>query len=77
MIEPIRILLSEAASRHLTETGEKCFAVIGKASHPDNPARWILYLMPCDIPTADAACRVARGISKERRPRDSTTPPIA
>jgi hypothetical protein len=65
--EPIRILLSEAASKHLDATGENAFAVVARGSWPDSPGRWVIYLLPCDIPTADAACRVARGISKERR----------
>lgn len=64
-----RILLSEAASRHLSATGENCFAVVGKASWPDNPARWVLYLLPCSIAQADSAVRVARGLSTERNPK--------
>jgi hypothetical protein len=67
--EPIRILLSEATSRHLTETEESVFVVAAKAPHPDDPKRWILYLVPTSIPLADAAARVARGLSRESKPR--------
>lgn len=66
---PTRILLSEAASRHLAATGEKCFVVIDRASYPDDPKRWIIYLVPCSIAQADAAVRVAMGQSTERRKR--------
>jgi hypothetical protein len=56
--KPIRILLSEAASAHLTATGEACFIVIGKASHPDDSSRWVIHLQPCDIGTANDANRI-------------------
>ena len=56
---PIRILLPEGASAHLTATGEACFSVVGRQSHPDDPTRWILHLIPCDIATADSAVAVA------------------
>lgn len=64
-----RILLSEAASRHLSQNGQSCFAVTAKASWPDDPTRWVLYLVPCSIAQADAAVRVARGLSLERKPK--------
>ena len=65
--EPIRILLSPSASAHLNATGEACFIVAGKQSHPDDPARWILHLIPCDIATADSAVKVAKGEAKARQ----------
>lgn len=76
MSEPIKILLSEQASRHLDATGERAFIVASRAmrgtEEPETMGRWALHLVPCSIPQADAACRVARGLSKESKPR---TPP--
>jgi hypothetical protein len=60
----VRILLSQAASEALTATGESAFMVIGRASHPDDPARWILHLVPVPMATASAACEVATGVRK-------------
>jgi hypothetical protein len=64
--KPIRILLSKAASDHLTKAGEACFAVVGRQSHPDDPTRWILHVVPCDIATADSAVKVAKGEATAR-----------
>jgi hypothetical protein len=64
---PIRILLPEGASAHLTATGEACFSVVGRQSHPQDPTRWILHLIPCDISTADNAVAVAQGRATARR----------
>ncbi len=57
----VRILLSQAASEALTATGESAFLVIGKASHPDDPSRWVIHLVPVPMATASAACSVALG----------------
>lgn len=70
--EPVRILLSEAVSRHLTATGESAFVVIGKASLPDNPGRWALHLVPVDLQLACQACEVATG---QRKPGRRIIPP--
>lgn len=83
MTLPIRILLSEAASRHLTATGEHAFIVASRAmrgvEEPDTAGRWALWLVPCSITTADAAVRVARGLTTERKqrlkPATTTTKP--
>lgn len=69
MTEPIRILLGPGASAALTARGGSCFLVIGKASWPDDPSRWVIHAIPCDLKAASAACRVARGISRESKPR--------
>jgi hypothetical protein len=65
--KPIRILLSKAASAHLTAAGESCFIVIGKASHPDDPARWALHIIPASTSTANDAVVVAQGRATARR----------
>lgn len=59
-----RILLSEAASAALTAAGESAFVVIGKASLPSDPSRWVIHLVPLDMATAAAACEVALGVRK-------------
>jgi hypothetical protein len=60
----VRILLSQAASEALTATGESAFLVIGKASHPDDPSRWVIHCVPLDMKAACEACEVAQGIRK-------------
>jgi hypothetical protein len=65
--KPIRILLGPTASAHLTAAGESCFAVVGRASYPNDPSRWVLHLQPCDIATADNAVAVAQGRATARK----------
>lgn len=69
---PIKIILGATASAALTATGESCFAVIGRGDHNDPPGRWMLYLIPTDIPRADAAVRVARGTATARKIKTPT-----
>ena len=64
-----RILLSERASQHLTATGAECFAVVAFDKSDQRSGQWIIHLMPCTYKQADAAVRVARGITKEIKPR--------
>jgi hypothetical protein len=65
--DPLRILLGQRASDHLSATGESAFLVIGKASLPSDPSRWILHLVPLDMKTACEACEVATGARKPGR----------
>ena len=71
--KPLRILLSEAASKHLTATGERCFIVASRAmrgtEEPDTAGRWAIWLTPCTIEQGNAAVRVATGQSLERKPK--------
>jgi hypothetical protein len=72
--KPLRLVLSEEQSAAIRESGIR-FAIIHPDSYPSpTVGRWVVDLVECDQPTADSAVRVARGLSKERRPRDSTTP---
>jgi hypothetical protein len=64
---PVRILLSEAASRHLSDTGHPCFAVVSFDRSDEHSGRWVIHLLPCSIAEANSAVRVARGISTERK----------
>ncbi len=50
-----RILLSEAASRHLAATGAECFRIVSTAKHPEQPGRWVIHLAPCPLATARQA----------------------
>jgi hypothetical protein len=63
--EPIRILLSKAASDALTATGEGAFAIVHKVmrgvEEPDTIGRWAIYLAPVAWPTATAATSVLCG----------------
>ncbi len=69
--KPVRILLSERASQHLEAIGQDCFIVTAKDKSDERSGRWIIHLMPCSYTQANSACRVARGESKESRPRAS------
>lgn len=66
-----RILLSQAASDHLSATGESAFVVIGKASLPDDPGRWVIHCVPLDMKTATAACNVALGTHRAVKVKDA------
>jgi len=63
----VRLLLGQAASDYLTATGEAAFLIVGKASHPDDPARWVIHLLPVSMKTACEACEVATGQRKAGR----------
>jgi hypothetical protein len=69
--KPISILLDHEQAELLTESSANAFIVIGRGSYPHSAGRWQLWAIPCSIPQADAACRVAQGISKESKPRTS------
>lgn len=68
MSDPVRILLSQAASEALLAAGE-CFMIAGKSSHPEQPGRIVLHLVPIDKARADAACLVAMGQARAVKPR--------
>ncbi len=70
----VRILLGRTASEHLTTMGAACFAVIGKASYPDDPARWVIHLVPSTIKDADAACKVATGKARAVKLKPASKP---
>ena len=63
----IRIALSERASRALSETGQECFAIIGRGSYPTDPARMVIYCQPVPLEVAIAACDVLTGKATARR----------
>lgn len=67
--EPIRLLLGERASDALTAAGESAFVVIGKASLPDDPTRWVIHLLPLTMKTACDAIAVATGEARATRSR--------
>lgn len=70
MTAPQRILLGPSASQALTDAGPNVFLVIGRASYPEDPSRWVLHLVPVDsIKTANDAVSVAKGEATARRPR--------
>jgi hypothetical protein len=66
-----RIPLGPRASEALTATGESAFMVIGRASHPDDPARWVIHLLPLDMKAATAACNVALGTHRAVKIKDA------
>jgi hypothetical protein len=71
-LTPLRIILDQQSSEALTATGESAFLVIGKASLPSDPSRWVIHLLPVPMATAAAACEVATGA---RKPGKRIVPP--
>lgn len=69
---PLRILLSETASKTLLDAGE-CFMIAGKTSYPEQPGRIVIHLVPIPKAQADAACGVAMGTHKATKikPKES------
>ena len=68
-----RIKLSQQASDHLSQTGQPCFAVVAFDRSDERSGRWIVHLIPSTYARADAAIRVAKGITKESKPRPKAT----
>jgi len=73
----VRIILSRVASDALTAAGDQCFAVIGRASYPDDPARWVIHIAPVSFGTAHDACEVLMGTKRAAPIRKSKTDDIA
>lgn len=69
----IRILLSERASRALSETGQECFAIIGRGSYPSDPARMVIFCQPVPMAVATAACGILAGTHRAQRTRPPAT----
>jgi len=66
-MKPFRLVLTEEQSTAIRESGIR-FAVIHPDSYPSpTVGRWVVDLVECDSATANAACRVAMGRSKERK----------
>jgi len=62
--EPIRILLSEAASRRLDATGERAFTIVHRVMRTEEPGtagRWAITLAPVEWQTARDASAVLMG----------------
>lgn len=60
MPDPVKILLSQAASDALLAVGE-CFVIGGKSSHPDEPGRIALHFVPVDKKTGEALSGILLG----------------
>ena len=73
----VRILLSRTASDALTATGEQAFAVIGRASYPDDPTRWVIHIAPVSFETAHDACEVLLGTKRAAPLRKAKADDIA
>jgi hypothetical protein len=56
----IRIMLGEATSQALDETGLPAFAVCGCERHPDKPRRWVIYLAELRNPAAMQAIEIMK-----------------
>lgn len=66
-MKPVRILLSEAASRHLEGTGRRFFCICGMEPSADHPGRFIIYLMPWPDQLAAEASSVLLGTHRAVR----------
>lgn len=68
----VRILLSEAASKALL-AASSCFVVAARQTHPNDPARVVLHLVPCSFQQGNDAVAVAQG-RMTAKPIKSPTP---
>lgn len=60
----VRILLSEAASKHLAGTGHRFFAICGMEESGEHSGRVVIYLRPWPDPTAADARAVLLGTAR-------------
>ena len=67
MSQTLHIRLSEADSAALAALGEQCFAMASFERSDARTGLWMLHLVPCTHNQANAALRLAQGLSKERR----------
>ena len=74
MSKPIRILLSEGASKHLTDAGHQAFTIVHRDMSNTHPGRWIISLAPVDWKTARDASAVLCGSMKASKPRAAHKP---
>lgn len=74
MKSPLRILLSDAVTRHLEAMGKECFLVIAKDKSDQHSGRMVIHLIPTTYNLANAGLRVAQGTSTEKRPRPAPEP---
>ena len=69
----LRLLLSEAASKALTEAGSDAFTIVHRAmrgtEEPDSAGRWCIHLAPVSHQAASDACEVLLGRKKAIKPR--------
>ena len=75
-----RILLSESASKALTESGEQSFAIVHRCMRPEEPdtaGRWVIHLAPIDWRTAQDASAVLLGKATAKPLKRATGPPQA
>jgi|GEM_PF-6463188 len=72
----IRILLSEAASRHLDVAGPQAFAIVSRDMSDERTGRWVISLAPVEWETARDASAVLVGSAKAVRPKPAATPPL-
>jgi hypothetical protein len=70
--KPLRLILTAEQSAAIRESGIR-FAVIHPESYPSpHVGRWVVDLVECNVHQADAAVRVARGLSAERKIKPPT-----
>jgi hypothetical protein len=67
MKSPIRILLSEAASRHLDAAGPQAFTIVHRDMSDGSTGRWVITLAPVEWRTAQDAASVLCGSATAKR----------
>lgn len=72
MPEPVRILLSEAASQALLAAGE-CFVLAGKSSLPDPAGRVTVHLVPVEKDLAEKLSGVLLGTHRATKIKASSS----
>ncbi len=74
----VRLLLSEAASRHLSAAGETCFVIVHRVMRCEEPGtagRYAIHLLPVPLEVARAAEAVAMGKARAVRVKAPTSAP--
>lgn len=66
-MKPIKITLDCEQSSILADAGTDAFLVVGRGSYPHSAGRFELWIVPSTVKAIDAAVRVARGRSAERK----------
>lgn len=70
----VKILLSEAASKHLEATGETCFRIIAQDMSNDHTRRYVIHLAPCPLATARQAEGILLGTHRAVKLRTTSKP---
>lgn len=70
----VRILLGEASSKLLDDTGLPAFGVCGCEREAGKPTRWVLYLAETRHPSAQQAIELIKSTAAKESPLNPSKP---